>query len=70
MWIEHKDIFYNLDHYTQICRGDDDEILLSIEIHNMEWEDEEKHASLKFESKEDRDLALTILTTKLNVKLI
>lgn len=70
MWIEHDDTIYNLNHYTQICRGDDDEILLSNEIHNMEWEDEEKVVSLKFQSKEDRELAFKILQVKLSVKLI
>ena len=70
MWIEHNNHFYNLDHYTIICRGDDDEILLSTEVTNMEWDDEEKHASLKFASKEDRELAMIVLQVKLNVKLI
>lgn len=70
MWIEHEDTFYNLDNYTQICRGDDDEILLSSEVFNGDWNDEHMHASLKFKTKEDRDLAWITLQVKLSVKFI
>lgn len=70
MWIEHEGVFFNLDLYKQICRGDDDEILLSTEDHNASWYDDKNIASLRFKSKEDRDLAMITLQVKLNVKLI
>lgn len=55
-WIMHDDTLYNLNNYNQIIRGDEDEILISTETHNMDWYDnEEKHLSLKFESKEKRE---------------
>jgi hypothetical protein len=70
MWIEHEGVFFNLDLYKQICRGDDDEILLSAEAHNGTWDDEKNIASLRFESKEARNLAMITLEVKLSVEFI
>lgn len=55
-WFEHEWMFYNLDKFSQICLGNDDEILISSDTHNMEWDDEEKYCVLKYKSKEERDL--------------
>lgn len=57
-WFSHDDTLFNLDKFTQIVRGDENEILLTTLSHNMEWEDEEdKICVLKFKSKEDREIA-------------
>jgi hypothetical protein len=71
MWIEHDNAYYNLDKFTQIVRGDDDEILLVNLNHNMTWDDEEENmCSLKFPSVQDRELAFTTLQVKLSVKYL
>lgn len=67
-WFNHKEYFYNLDKFKQICLGDDDEILLSNEGHNMDWEDEEKTCSLTYESKTARDEAYQIIKNILGLE--
>lgn len=59
-WIDHEGYLYNLDKFTQIRLGDDNEILLSTESHNGTW-DEKKHCSLLFKSKDHRDLAMDMI---------
>lgn len=56
-WIKHNDVLYNLEKFVQIQGGDECEILLSTEVHNMDWEDETKHCVLKYYCKEKRDQA-------------
>lgn len=69
MWIEHNDTFYDLSKFTQIVRGDDDEILLVSLFHNMDWENEEEKyiCSLKFSSCDERELFYHSLREKLNI---
>lgn len=57
-WLYHDSVLFNLEKYSQICRGDEDEILLSTESHTNDWNDESKYASLKFENKAQRDYIL------------
>jgi hypothetical protein len=72
MWVEHDGAFYNLDKFSQVVRGDEDEILLVSISHNMIWEneDEKNICSLKFKTNEDRELAFKILQVKLAVKFL
>lgn len=60
-WIDHDGQLYNLDKFTQISRGDEDELLLSTESHNGLWNDETKTCSLTFKSKQHRDLAMDMI---------
>jgi hypothetical protein len=72
MWIEHDDVFYNLDKFSQIVRGDEDEILFVSLSHNMNWDgkDEENIISLRFKSNDERELAFRILQVKLKTKFL
>lgn len=72
MWIEHQDELYNLDHFSQIVRGDENEILLVKIYHNEDW-DNEDHKNiivLSFDNKESRELAYTILRVKTGSRYI
>lgn len=67
-WFEHKGAFYNLDKFTQIVRGEENEILLTTLPHNGDWEDvEEQICSLKFDDKDDMGLAFMRLIRTLGV---
>lgn len=59
MWIEHQDVFYNLDKFNQIQRGEDDEILLANISHNGDWDEDEERSLciLNYTDKAERELA-------------
>lgn len=55
-WYEHDGVYYNLDKFTQIVRGEDTEILLCGLRYSGIWEDEKKHICvLKFKNREERE---------------
>jgi len=65
-WFLHEHTLYNLDKFTQICFGDDNEVLLSKVSHNMDWIDkEEEICVLKFPDQTQRDRAFLNISKKL-----
>lgn len=58
-WYNHRDHLFNLDKYTQIVRGNDEEILLVDKTFNGDWEDEDERdfAILTYDNEDQRDLA-------------
>lgn len=68
MWVYHNGVFINLDHVKQIERGDEDEILLSFETHNLDWDDAEKYIVLVFDGFGQRENAYRKIFKMLGAK--
>jgi len=60
-WYLHEDCLYNLSKFIQICRRNDNEIVLSTHLHNEYWNDESKSRSLLFLDKEEREEEFEII---------
>ena len=67
-WIEHLGVFYNLDQFIEISRGDDDEIILSKELilEGMVFNDELTQI-LEFSSKKERDEKLDYIRARISL---